>query len=54
MFFDNFTQEFITTIVLKDAKVGWEGLSACFEYGTIESLYVSAGLIICSVYVLNA
>ena len=54
MFFDNFTQEFITTIILQDAKIGCKGLSACFEYGTIEALYASASIIVCSVYVLNA
>lgn len=43
--------EFITSLVLSDAKTGFKALSAIVGYGFIESFYASADVLCCKVYV---
>lgn len=43
--------EFITTVVLDDAKVGAKLLSAVCGYAFIDSIFVSCGVLCCKAHV---
>lgn len=44
-FFDTDTNDFISNVVLNNAKTGYKTLSAVCGYGYVEYFYVSADLI---------
>ena len=53
-FFDISSKDFIVDVVFNDAKKGSSTLGSAFDYATIESIYVSAAVVCCECYVLNA
>lgn len=51
MFFDVESEEFITTVILADAKTGCKALSVVFGYSHVEYIYNSADVITAKVRV---
>ena len=44
-FFDTYTNDFISTVILNNAKTGCKTLSAICGYGYVEYFYISADMI---------
>lgn len=53
-FYDVDSRDFIVDVIFHDAKIGRSTLGIAFDYATVESIYVSADIICCKCYVLNA
>nr|DAG65473.1 MAG TPA: hypothetical protein [Bacteriophage sp.] len=53
-FYDTYSRDFIVDVVFHDAKKGSSTLGVAFDYANIESIYVSADVVCCKCYVLNA
>lgn len=50
-FYDSRDNSFICNVVLYAANKSYKTLSASYAFGTVETFYVAADLIICEVYV---
>ena len=53
-FYDIDSRAFIVDVVFHDAKKGSSTLKFAFDYASIESIYVSASVVCCECYVINA
>lgn len=53
-FYDFYSRDFIVDVIFQDAKRGRSALGVAFDYATVESIYVSADIVCCECYVLNA
>ena len=53
-FYDVDSRDFIVDVIFQDAKRGSSTLGVAFDYAIIESIYVSADVVCCECYVLNA